>query len=185
MYVLVTAHLGGDLAFMPKMFTVIKRLKQTLNTKVFLVDTGLAWSSESWVSAVTQHRAPYMVLDGMAYHLAFADGLDARSRAILQPHMFVQLIENEGQLTHETFALTVRREAALVEPQWAENGLILPMPPKGQILQVQLDPEKSQVVDVAKIDVPPNTLPDPSITATVNFVVSEAHHYVKKQTGNP
>lgn len=172
---LITAHAEGDLAYLPRLFTVLKQVR----TDSFCIDTGRAWSAESWECAVTGNRAPYIVFDAMAYHTVFADGLDASTRDLLQAQMLTQLVVEQGQLMTSVQPLTFRRDIHLQHPIFKDHVLYLPLPPKGIIQQITILDETIQ--QIKTIDIPSSALPDPTIAATVEFVVGEARYYLKKQ----
>lgn len=180
-HLLVTAHIGGDLAYLPPLFAVLAQSRRSLNTRPFLIDTGLAWSAESWVCAATGNRAPYIVLDAMAYHVAFADGLDAPKRDALQMQMMTRLVIEQAQITENEQVLKLKRDASLPAPVFQDQVLILNLPPKGIIQHLIVSLEAHQIVHNYSIEVPSNTLPDPTIAATVEFVVREARYYIKKR----
>lgn len=181
MHLLITANIGGDLAYMPRLFTVMKHLKQSLATKVFLIDAGRACSEESWVCVATENRAPFIVMDGMAYNIAFADGLTPQRRDFLQEQMFTRLIFETGEVTYEDITLTIQRKFDLTEPVLENHLLKLPLPPKGIIQHLEIN--QNSIHQNELIEVPLTILPDPTITATVEFVMGEARYYLKKQEG--
>lgn len=175
---LITAHAEGDLAYLPRLFSVLKQVREN----AFCIDTGRAWSAESWVCAATENRAPYIVLDAMAYHTVFADGLDAPNRDLLQSQMMTRLVFERGQLITGEHTLPFKRDIHLQAPAFKDGILFLPLPPKGIIQQVTVSGET--IKQIKTIEVPSSALPDPTIAATVEFVVGEARYYLKKQGKN-
>ncbi len=176
---LITAHTEGDLPYLPRLFSVLKQVREN----AFCIDTGRAWSAESWVCAATGNRAPYVVFDAMGYHTVFADGLDAPNRDLLQTQMMTQLVFEQGQLVTSAYTLMLKRDLHLQTPVFKDRILFLPLPPKGIIQQVTVSGET--IEQIKTIEVPPSVLPDPTIAATVEFVVGEARYYLKKQGKNP
>lgn len=176
---LVTAYSQCDLAYLPRLYRYLQTLKQGLQGTVWRLDSGVAWSDEVWLSAVTEHRAAYILLDAMGYSAAFADGLSAEQHAKLAPQLQLQLWtpsanrlpwpDDQGEVT-----LQVAESFACVE-----ETLHLPQPAKGTIQHYQLHPDPWRLVAQRAYSLPASTLPDPTISAAIEFVQDEARYYHK------
>lgn len=180
--ILLTAQHRGDLRYLPRLASRLKALRQGASS--LLIDSGGAWSAEDALCQITENRAPYLAMDAMGYNLIFADGLSPQNRerllammqARLQPqHESATLILPEGQ------ALQVRADAALSQPHFDGDMLHLHQPPTGTIQPITLDLESGQLSLDDLISVGMKPLPDPTISAVVEFIASEARYYQKKK----
>ena len=180
---LITAHHHGDFAYLPRLFTHIRQLKRSIEGKVFLIDTGVAWSADSWVCEATENRAPYIVMDAMGYNFAFADGLNAENFGRLRMQVQVQLIPVGAmlQLTFEDQLLQIAVNPALSEPALVGNLLNLDRPAQGTIRHMIVSQNTLQKNDLHEVN--RKGLPDPTIAATVEFVEGEARYYFHNKKG--
>ncbi|NJL92604.1 MAG: hypothetical protein HC915_02195 [Anaerolineae bacterium] len=185
-FCLVTAHHAGDLSYLARLQTVLLGWRAALGHHMLLIDTGGAWSGEVWSSTATQHRAPYWVLDAMNYHAVLADGLNDTTRASLQPHLQMRLV------APAELPLPLPQASPEQPLRWKvtpgastpslHNGILgLPTPPKGRVGWVEYAPEGPEIIAWQLREVNLHTLPDPSITAVVEFVESEARYFQRKK----
>lgn len=181
---LITAQHRGDFAYLPRLFSQIKQLKRSLEGKVFLIDTGLAWSAESWVCVATENRAPYLVMDAMGYNFAFADGLVTESLIRLRMMVQVELLPVGSmiRLTFEDQLLEIAVNPALEEPTLAGQRLTLNHPARGTIRHMIISQNTLQQDHV--ITVNRKLPPDPTIAGTVEFVEGEARYYLNNRKGD-
>lgn len=182
---LVTANHQGDLDYLPRLYTRLLKLRSDLEGEVFLIDAGHAWSENSGICNATENRAPYIVLDAMGYHFAFADGLSEERRVKLSDTVQVELVpdQSEALLNLHDHSLKILADQTLTEPEIRDTILRLDLPSYGMIRLVELAIEQ-EGTDLLQSDLVPvsgRILPDPTITATVEFVESEARYYQKKK----
>jgi hypothetical protein len=181
-HLLITAHAEGDLPYLARLFTYLKHISGDLEGAVKCIDTGAAWSDAAWICQATENRAPYVILDAMAYYLLFVDGLSDPALDRIAGHVVAQLatprafvpLELDGGL------LWLQRHPELSEARRETDELHLPLPPKGEIYRVTLDPLILTILDTGRYHLPPETLPDPTITGTIEFVQGEARFYQKR-----
>ena len=83
MTLLYTAHLAGEIALLPRLFTLIGQERRAAAGPVILLDMGDTCAVESWVCRATQGRAPFLVLDSMGYDAALI-GLEQQNRTRYQ-----------------------------------------------------------------------------------------------------
>lgn len=171
MRLLVTANLAGDLRFLPRCYSAIKTLKPTV-----LVDTGRACAEDQWVCAATENRAPYVVMDAMGYHLAFADDLSSESHAKLQATIQTQVVPADRIATlSDGLRVQVTDDET---PTFSESGILhLPRPPKTHLLVIDLNAVTIIQTSVTIV----TAAPEATIAATVEFVESEARYYQNKR----
>lgn len=176
--VLVTAHGGGEFRYFPRLQTALAQLRAQLEGQIILIDAGWAWSAESWVCQVTENRAPYLILDAMAYTAAFADGLNVENFGILRHQVAVKLTDD-----FQGFHLTIQAEQLLIqrhlgaEAVLTGNMLKLPIPPQFTIYQVSLALQPWAIQAQIAHTFPPTTLPNSTLAGMVEFVVGEARYY--------
>ncbi|MFP4321811.1 MAG: hypothetical protein ACLFTK_05090 [Anaerolineales bacterium] len=186
-HLLITAQAAGDLPYLARLFTTIKGINGTLDGAVKMIDTGGAWSADSWLCQATENRAPYVVLDAMAYYLMFVDGLDDPALDRIAGHVMAQLatprafvpLELDGGL------LWLKRDESLREARRETDELHLPVPPKGEIYRITLDPLMLLLLETQRYLVPDDALPDATIVGTIEFVENEARYYQKRRRRSP
>ncbi len=64
---LYTANLRGDVALLPRLFSLIRREQRAADAPALLIDLGDTCAVESWLCRATMGRAPVLVLDSMGY----------------------------------------------------------------------------------------------------------------------
>jgi hypothetical protein len=186
---LVTAGAGGDLAYLTRLYTLLKALKRGLPAPVYLLDVGGAWSAENWLCQATENRAPYIMLDAMGYTLAFADGLNAENAFRLAPHMALALVHPDytGDLYPPEGHLEVAQGRGWSQPHVAGGVLRLPHPPKGEVWYIGVEKGEAgwHISATNRHLLPPETLPDSTMVGTSEFILSEARYYHKKKGAKP
>ena len=209
--VLYTHRLRGDLDALPRLYSFLRQLRAYYTSeevvqvcaldparppgRVLLLDLGECCDPAVWHCQVTAGRSMLVVLDGMGYDAARVD--DRREqRAKLGDNVRLALIDGETPLRIDDLLLTVDRR------EERESG---------QSLQIVLTPADatrlagdtlylaalsgSQQVGAAQLtfsprwtlaaharhDLPRLTPPDPTIAASVEFVLSEARYAQKRR----
>jgi hypothetical protein len=203
---LYTAHLAGEIALLPRLFTLIKQARRTANGPVVLLDLGDTCSGESWICRATQGRAPFLVLDSMGYDGAVIGGPEqvpippSSLRRLLGNMMMPVILWNRAfQITRQEITFTIAPGNAPLPDQApgiridrSTDGLPDandPVPTLGDVAQGDLArvdmawPEWT-IKSARLIKVEPNTPIDPTIAAVVELVENEARYYAQ-QGGNP
>ncbi len=188
--ILYTGNLHGDLALLPRLYTFIRSLGKV----DLLLDTGNACDNSLWHCAVTGGRSTLHVLDAMGYHAANVEGyLTPEARAKLAKQALgVHLIdsgESWGQAGAYITTGPVEDDAhdlhIVLAPadstQMQGRSLSLAALDAGQVGRVILD--DLSIVEQQVLDLPPGTLPDPTIAATVEFVLDEARYTQRRHSG--
>lgn len=175
-----TCNIGGDLALLPRLHTFIREARQS----AILIDLGNACSPQVWHCEATQGRSTLMVLDAMGYDVAYA-ALPAESRAKLHDHIMMSLVDEAHAITYKDILFTTESrhdgfEIIMIPGEQTylqEESLYLQELQAGEVGFVSIkDGEVTQ--SIRKI--PPRTAPDPSISGTVEFVLSEARYFQRK-----
>ncbi len=203
---LVTANLGGDIWLLPRLFTLISRERQTASGPVLLLDLGDSCSIDSWVCRATEGRAPLLVLDSMGYDAAWIGGpektpIPLRSLERLVGQIMMPLIAwgsiyrlaKRGQtfVLHsgeavspgeDSYVIHVDRSIARL-PDSADLVPTLGDVPKGGLARVDLRFPEWTLSAARMTLLPPGTPPDPTITAIVELVESEARYYAQQGGG--
>lgn len=193
MQIIYTAQLGKHFDKLPRIFNQIRQLRQP---STLLLDLGGVYSSEQWLCRATDNRAPYLVLDAMGYHVAYADGLTTGAIIGLQPQTQVRLLDNSvfhrwqwhewlvnvgptGLAPCVTWAL----DEGNTQPYHAQDGrlTLYPYPDHIGCVTVQWPEMSVQTATFIPYDflVPP----DPTIVAAIEFIEREARFYEQKQRG--
>ncbi len=210
--ILYTHNLRGDLDLLPRLYTFLKQLRvqvqrfedngdvqvcslQPTSRRTLLVDVGGSCASEMWHCQVTGGRSTMIVLDAMGYDAINAGGLlAAGSREKLEGIVQAALIDEAHSVERDGLILTST-------PQPGASGLQLVMQPQPDAIlegtalyPAALDAGQVGVLHVTGVssprlsahhvfDMPRNMRPDATIAGTVDFVLSEARYFQKKQMG--
>lgn len=199
--ILYTANLAGDIHLLPRLYTFLARLKQEAEGQVLLVDAGNACTNAVWHCDVTGGRSMLLVLDAMGYDAANASNyLSAAGQAKLAEN-YLNIAALAAGETWSRQGVVVTTDDAATEPH--ELHIVLAPGDKtsltgrtlrlaavnaGQAGVVQIGSANGNgrlaILNYRVDDVPPTALPDPTIAATVDFVLSEARYYRKRRDGD-
>lgn len=188
---LYTYDLRGDLALLPHLFTVIQQRRRGLKgERVLLVDLGASCDPIVWPCGITEGRAPLLVLDAMGFDVANVQGVltpDVRDK--LAEQVTIALVDDEHVHLQDDVLFALRPQAEIAgmqvmlrperETRLDDSLLRLGRVRAGQVGYVRL--HGSRLVDRGVDTVRANTLVDPTIAGTVDFVISEARYYERKQ----
>jgi hypothetical protein len=194
---LYTARLHGDLAFAPRLFSVVRGLREAAGGAVLLLDLGESCAMGVWHCALTGGRSALFALDAMGYDAAAADALNASSRARMQPGVRCRLLgpgesarlkgvrvfvppDGGGSPARVNIALVPAGHTAF------EAGLLtLAAVDHGQVGRVvlQFGPGGPALHSAEVLDVPPGTPPDPTVSGAVEFILAEADYVLRKAQG--
>jgi hypothetical protein len=196
---LYTHNLRGDLRRLPRLYTFLQALRREAppDARHLLVDLGASCDPQVWPCDVTQGRAALFILDAMGYHAAnIAGELAAEARAKLASQVMLALVDDEhphraGDLVFTTAAnptadnspaalriiLTPADRTALTGDTLRLAGI-----DGGQAGAVHID--GGQLRARAVHTPPPHTLPEPTISGAVDFVLAEASQYQKRGGSN-
>lgn len=193
--ILFTQDLRGDLDFVPKLGRMLWRLRAEDQTNV-TVDLGAACDRSVWHCDATDGRSMLIALDGMNYAAANTEGLEENvrphlSRALvglravdrkypakLGPFQMVTQLPPDGIPDAPLVLVLAPHDSTRVEG----NAVFFPRVPRYAIgrVRVALLP-KVEIVSVETLTVPPDMPPDPTLTAMVEFIESEARQYAAKR----
>jgi hypothetical protein len=196
--VLYTCDLRGDLDRLPRLFTLIRGLMDApYQARHLLLDLGNACGPEVWHCEATGGRSTLMVLDAMGYHAANVTGvLSEENRARIaavttmalvdadHPHLDADiLITSEVDIQSSCFQICLTPHD---ETRVAVNTLFLARVEAGRVgmAMVRRTPDGTAYLhshEVPGYDLHPRIHPDPTIAGTVDFVLSEARVYQRKQ----
>jgi hypothetical protein len=178
--------------------------------RILLLDLGESCSADAWHCAVTGGRSTLLVLDAMGYDAANVAGfLSPEGREKLSNNIHVGLVD--GTHPYQFGDVRLKCEASASVRVW-EPGSAPAQPATPPKLQILLQPGIATRLDngvlalksvqagqvgvahltalggtyrlaaQAIFDLSPQTPPDATISATVEFVVSEARYYQRKQS---
>ncbi|MBI5668535.1 MAG: hypothetical protein HZC41_11065 [Chloroflexi bacterium] len=189
---------------MPRLYTFIKALRSRDelpgrpydtrdDSRFLLLDLGDSCAPEVWHCAVTGGRSALIVLDAMGYHAARVN-LDAAAHDRLRANLLAMALVDDdhpwqenailltsngrGDLLGRPYALHIVLSPA-AETRLDGGTLSLAAVKAGQVGVVQVSNEPA-LIHHTVYDLPPTALPDPTITAAVDFVLSEARQLQRK-----
>lgn len=193
--ILYIANLRGQIDLLPRLYTLIRRLREdSIGMRVLLLDLGHSCDDSVWHCAVTQGRSMLIALDAMGCDAANVSGqLDSTGRHRLQDNFLnLGLVDethlwNGGGITAAlseeligpaAFAVLLRPSNAT---QLKGHALYLADILTGQVgdVTLHLAPERIEIVTSFTHNLPPNTLPDPTIAAAVDFILAEARRLLE------
>jgi hypothetical protein len=202
---LATAHLHGDLARLPRLFTLIQRERAAAGGVSFLLDLGDSCALDVWLCRATQGRAPLMVLDAMGYDAALVGGPEAvpipvpsllrlrelitmpvipwgRAASLTRKGITLGLATGEAVLPGDRPGFRVDRSSDALPESGAATVMLGDVPP-GHLARVDVAWPDWTVTAARLVALAPDTPPDPTILATVEFVQDEARDYARRQGG--
>jgi hypothetical protein len=196
LFILYTANLGGDLETLPRLHTFLKGLRAESGAdRTLLLDLGGSCAPGIWHCTATEGRSMLITLDAMGYTAANAVDVSEGSRARLQEN-FLAMALVDDQHPHQLESLLLRTATAPNEqrgmleldlrpaPQTAFDGRELRLTGlKGDqvgMARLRLEGGIPTLDSTAVYDLPPETLPDATISATVSFVLAEAQRYQRR-----
>jgi hypothetical protein len=190
MRLLYTSHLRGDLALLPRLYSFIR----SLGPRDLLLDAGMACDDSAWHCALTGGRSMLHVLDAMGYDAVNVQAfLSAEGRAKLADQAIALRLIAEGESWGQAGAFmtadTIDDEAydlhiilAVGEAtRIVGRSLHLAALSAGQVGRVVLD--GLRIVESDILTMPAATQPDPTIAATVDFVLEEARYVQRRRSG--
>ncbi len=202
---LYTANLRGELAILPRLFSLIRREQQAAPTPAVLLDLGDSCIVESWICEATQGRAPFLVLDSMGYDGAVIGGPERvpippsslrklagdvslrfivwnRSATLSRRGASVMLVTGSAPAPEDTGFVRIDRAAATLPDVGAQP--VLGDVPQGHLARVDIALPAWIVQAARLIELTPEVPADPTIAAVVELVESEARSYAQQQGGS-
>ena len=195
---LYTCNLRGDLQRLPRLYTFLRRLRgaNEAGVQTLLLDLGASCDPAVWPCGVTGGRSTLIVLDGMGYDAANVEGvLAADARQKVEVMLTVALVDETHSCEDDGVLMTVDEStmgdvdlhivlAPAPETRLDGRTLYLADVEGGQVGTARVHlPEAGapQLVAHAVQALPPDTPPDPTIVASVDFVESEARYYERRK----
>jgi len=193
-----TYNLRGNLRRLPKLHTYLQQQKREYDHQALLIDLGGSCAPDVWHCEATEGRSTLIVLDAMGYHAANVIGiLEENQRDSLRGNLSMGLIDERRSWRYEVPpvqdadivvatvpipALKLCIVAAPAQRTQLENRLLsLSMPEGNEVGLVQLNLDSQQILRAETLPPPGNLRPDPTISATVDFVEEEARFYQQKK----
>lgn len=199
--ILYTANIRGDLALLPRLYTLIRRLKAApYEGRRLLLDLGDSCAPDAWHCQATGGRSTLIVLDAMGYDAVNVSGfLTAEGREKLEGQVSVALIDHAHTWQDNGMYVTngTRRGEAPGRPYHTHivltpatsthiegSTIYLASVNAGQVGMAQIGGSgngKPVLLASDVFDLPATTPPDPTIAAAVEFVESEARYLQRKR----
>jgi hypothetical protein len=178
---LYTANLRGDLALLPRLYTLLRTLRtEAAGGRVLTLDAGGSCAPDVWHCAATGGRSTLIVLDAMGYDAANVAALDADARAKLADTVRLALADGEYRWQGDEGAdLRVLFSPDGATTQLEGDTLTLAAVNGGAVGTARLVWKGGAAhLDSHSVHpLPAGALPDPTIAATVEFVLAEARRY--------
>lgn len=191
MNIIYTHNLNGHLDHFPRLFTHIKALSARLSPKPLLLDLGRSCHPTQWHCEATDGRSALIVLDAMGYDAVNThDLLTSSSYDKLKDQVLMKLV-------HDAQPHIVKNVMLALSPVSSE-GVWMPKicltPSDETVIQgdwLYLTKIAGDEIGIVQIDgdtinhqvekIPANTIPDPTISGVVDFVLAEAKLYGDKK----
>ena len=204
---LYTAHVQGELALLPRLFTLIQQERRDAAGPTLLLDLGDSCALSAWVCQATQGRAPFLVFDSMGYDAALIGGPE---RVPIPPFALRRLVadlvmpivvwnrartlqKRGAEITLATGDAPAPPEMPLVRVDRTRETLpdigarvpVLGDVPQGGVARVDMRWPDWEVQAVALRAVDARTPPDPTIAAVVELVEQEARAHTQREDTTP
>jgi hypothetical protein len=172
---------------------------EPVNYRTLLLDLGNSCTPDVWHCDATGGRSTLMVMDAMGYDAANVAGfLTAEGRSKLEANIGVRLVDvthswqdddvfitngsRRGEPPSDPYSIHIALTPATTT-RLEGSTLQLAMVNAGQVGMAQVASIGGNLTLAANevFDLPATTPPDPTIAATVEFVVSEARQYERKK----
>lgn len=197
-----TSNIRGDIHMLPRLHTFINKLKPDTRQGTLLFDLGNSCADDVWHCEVTKGRSSLIVLDAMGFHAANVHGkLDPTNYEKTADVVTMGLVDGAHHWAYHIPPIQIDNIQTIVTPQPTKQGLQICLTPSdttriqdnilylsdvsaGDVGQVEVDiSDTPQIINQTTHTLPPNTPPNPTIVASVEFVESEARYFQKKQSG--
>ena len=179
--------------------TVMLCAVEPVQRQFLLLDLGAACDDDVWHCAVTGGRSALIVMDAMGYQAANVSGyLTPEGRSRLDANL-LQLVLVDAAQDWQTGPITVTGKSTLADQpphlticavpgeRTVLDGRVLRLRSvsTGQVGIVHINSADGNgtltITGQTILDLPVQTMPDPTITATVDFVLSEARLFQNKR----
>lgn len=193
--ILYSSHLRGHLDLLPRLHTFMTGLQRQHTGRTLKLDAGFACDDSVWHCGQTGGRSALLVLDAMGYTAANThDFLTPQGREkLLANLMGMAALGADDLWTQDGVVITTAQASPPgdfdlhivlhggVETRLDGRTLHLAAVRAGQVGVVQIGPSEDngrlRIRHQQVLTMPTSTLPDPTIAATVEFVLSEARYY--------
>lgn len=193
-----TYNLRGDLARLPRLHTFFLQQRQRFAIPPLLIDLGNSCVPDVWHCSTTEGRSTLIVLDAMGYHAATVIGVvEEAKRDDLRSSLSLGLLDErrswrynvppmqDADLVVAAVAVPALKlcivAAPAAETSLENRVLMLESSQNDAIGMVQVDVSTQTILHREMLSLPSGLKPDPTISATVDFVEDEARFYQKKR----
>jgi hypothetical protein len=204
--ILYTHRLRGDLTLLPRIYTFMRRLRaeHAADGMTLRLDLGDSCAPEVFPCALTGGRSTLIALDAMGYDAANVEGwLSSEDRIRLETsHLSMGLVDASHPMHMSGLRISVspvNRPSNQTRKQGLEISLRAGETTSLDIENLHLAAIHSREVGMARIEpatsrprlaahqtfvLPDQTLPDPTIAATIEFILNEARYVQRKRAAN-
>lgn len=202
-----TQNIRGQLYLLPRIATLLKRLKAETEGRILLLDAGDSCHERIDLCEQTGGRASVIMLDSIGYHAVNVTGLLAPgSREKLEAnYLNVALVDEAHPYVHDGIAYAAqppRNGPVPVLHIALTPGMddhIMPEMTRGYTYTLRLrsvgagevgcvtiavNEEETSLLQSSVYLLTPGIPPDPTISAALDFVYSEARYYSRKRGDN-
>lgn len=206
--ILYTHQVRGELEQLPRIFSFLRQLKAQYRTAIYgddnpeitgprfmVLDLGDSCSADVWHCQVTGGRSALFAFDSMGYEAANVEGIfNPRTWQQMNDNVHMALIDSaHPQKRQDEFFMAI-------DPLSASENLAINLHPaettelKNKVLHLATCAHgEVGAVHLTKIDtafhlqshevhpMPRRTPADPTIAGVIDFVISEARYFVKRQ----
>lgn len=204
--VLYTHRLRGDLSLLPRIYTFMRRLRaeHAADGMTLRLDLGDSCAPKVFPCALTGGRSTLIALDAMGYDAANVEGwLRSEDRTRLEAsHLSMGLVDASHPLHMPGLLIgvsPVNKPSSRAQKRGFEislragetttldnHRLHLASIQGGEVGMARIEPAASRLRLAAHqtFVLPDHTLPDPTIAATIEFILNEARYVQRKRAAN-
>ncbi|MEL6148773.1 MAG: hypothetical protein AAFV33_25230 [Chloroflexota bacterium] len=202
-----TQHTRGQFYLLPRLATMLKRLKKDAEGRVLLIDAGYSCDNSVKLCQQTEGRASVIVMDAMGYDAINVTGfLGAGSRQKLtRNYLNAALVDAAHPYHRDGIAYSAKPPASHdhllhIALETVPETHLMPEPSHGYIFTLKLrtigagqigrvtlriDSNDVDLVQSNLHNLTPDILPDATIAGALEFVEDEARYYNRKHRDNP
>ncbi len=204
---LYTANVQGELALLPRLFTLVQQARRATDGPTLLLDLGDSCALNAWVCQATHGRAPFLVFDSMGYDAALIGGPERvpipptalrrlvgdlvmpvvvwnRARTLQKRGVEITLAPGNAPAPTKEPVVRVDRARETL-PAVGDIVPVLGDVPQGELACVVMSWPDWCVQSVALRTLDAHTPADPTIGAVIELVEQEARAYTQREDTTP
>ncbi|MEM6529285.1 MAG: hypothetical protein AAF653_13385 [Chloroflexota bacterium] len=201
-----TQNTRGQFYLLPRIATLLKRLKQQAEGRILLLDAGASCDPSVKLCQQTGGRASIIALDAMGFHAVNVTGFLAEGsrEKLAANYLKVALVDALHPYHHEGIAYSAKPPATHdqslhIALETVTETHLMPAPSQGYIFTLKLRTigagqigQATLSIDSTDVDLvqstihslTPDVVPDATIAGTMEFIEDEARYHSRNQKDN-